>query len=479
MWRNRLFYLIGFWVLVLACLQLVPLFLAVLTDDSRAISGLFTSMMVASFLGGGMVLGFRSTEKVRVPRLTVFLPLSGFTVLAILAGLPFFFLFPERGFLTAFYDGMSQITTNGSTAYEGAIEGMPSLILWRALTGWVGGLLAIAFALSMLMALNSGGMQLHRSPLHYGESEAGYPRLRATAQTIAPLYGGVTALCFLLLSITGAKPFDAVILSLSLVSTSGGVPESMVQSQQSLQQIIMAIFLIIGLSNWDFHYLRMKNRTTGFNKDRELRITLFVLICGTVALFLLPLFGFRDIISLFFASASALSTFGVMPANVVAAEDIAVPIGMTLMLLAAIGGGVASTTGGLKQMRVITIIKLGRAEVDRLAHPHGVSLVKYGSTIAEKHDIGAIWLLLGSFVLIITAGAIALAVLGVQFEDAVALAFTAMTLSGPLIIGSDPTFAGFDTLNQSDYLILSILMLIGRVEASLFMAVFAKALWRG
>lgn len=479
MWRNRLFFLIGSWVLVLACLQVIPLSIAILMDNSLAASGIFSSMMLAFLLGGAMFLGFRSTERVRVPRLTIFLPLSGFTVLAILAGLPFFFLFPDRGFLTAFYDGMSQITTNGATAYEGAIEGMPSLLLWRALTGWIGGLMAVAFALSLLMALNSGGMQLHRSPLHFGESESGYPRLRATAQTLAPIYCGVTILSFLLLYMSGTDAFEAVLLSLSLISTSGAIPEGIVQGQNGFQQIIMAIFLLIGLSNWDFHYLRVKNKTTAFRKDRELRITLFLVISGSVALFLLPLFGVDDIVSIVFASVSALATFGIMPANIVAAEDIAVPIGMVLMLLAAIGGGVASTTGGLKQMRVITIVKLGRAEIDRLAHPHGINPIAYGSAIAEKHDIGAIWLLLGSFVLVVTAGAISLAVLGVHFQDALGLAFTAVTLSGPLITGSDPSFAGFDTLNQSDYFILSILMLIGRVEASLFMAIFAKALWRG
>ena len=149
------------------------------------------------------------------------------------------------------------------------------------------------------------------------------------------------------------------------------------------------------------------------------------------------------------------------------------------MLLAGTGGAVASTTGGLKQMRLLIIAKLGKAEIDRLAHPHGIHTVRYGNVAAERGDIDAVWLLLGSFVLITAIGAICLAVLGIDFQSALTLAFTAMTLSGPLISGADPVFPGYGSLTDADYVILTILMLVGRIEASLFMAILAKSLWRG
>lgn len=480
MWKSRLFYLIGSWILVLACLQLVPLLLAWGMGENEALASFFTSSVFAFLLGGALFLGFRSTERVRVPRLTIFLPLSGTAALALMAGLPLFFLFPERGFLPAFFDGMSQITTNGSTAYEGSIEQFYSVQLWRALTGWTGGLMAVSIALSLLTAMNSGGLQLHRSPLHYGDSEAGYQRLKATTLAVLPVYLLATLVCFILLWLTGNSAFDAVFLALATISTSGVVPEGLVAAQGILPQAIMTIFLIVGMTNWDFHHLRVRSGSLCFRKDRELRTTLLFVATGAFILWLFVGIAGESPLEAIFAATSALSTFGVMPEAITRAEfGWTLPIAIVLLMLAAIGGSVSSTAGGLKQMRVIMVFKLGRAEIDRLAHPHGVHTVHYGAAAAQKRDIDAIWLLVGSFVLIMAFGAISLAVLGIHIQDALTLAFTAMTLSGPLATSADPGFAGYMSLSQADYLILSLLMLIGRVETSIFMAIFARALWRG
>lgn len=480
MWKSRLFYLIGSWILVLAALQLLPLFYALSIGEYDAAGSFFASASLALLLGGALFLGFRSTERVRVPRLTIFLPLVGVTSLAIMAGLPLYLLFPEGGFLRAFYDGMSQVTTNGATAYEGAIEQMRSILLWRATASWMGGLMAISFTLSLLMAMNSGGLQLHRSPLHFGDRESGYQRLTATTKAVFPIYVFATLLCFILLWLSGVERFDAFLLSLSAVSTAGVVPDAAVQSIGVIPQLVLSLFLLLGLSNWDFHHLRVRTLSPRLRGDRELRMSLLIVVVGTVLLLSVTDTNIVDIVSLLFASVSALSTYGVMPETIAGLDSAdALPTAILLMMLTAIGGAAASASGGLKQMRIILIFKLGRAEIDRLAHPHGVHTVQYGDAVAEKRDVDAIWLLLGSFVLIMAFGAVALAVLGIHFQDALTLAFTAMTLSGPLAVSADPGFAGYASLAQVDYAILSLLMLIGRVEAPIFMAVFARALWRG
>lgn len=480
MWKSRLFYLIGSWTLVIACLQMIPLVFAALNDETEALGSFAASTTLAFLLGGALFLGFRSVERVRIPKLTIFLPIAGIITAALLSGLPLFLLFPDNGFLTSFYDGMSQITTNGSSSYEGTIEEFSSILLWRALTSWMGGLMAIAFALSLLMALNSGAMQLHQSPLNLGDRKTGYQRLRSTTKSLLPIYIFATLLCFIMLWLSGNTKFDAFILALSAVSTSGVVPETLIQGQGALPQLILAIFLLIGLSNWDFHHLRSKIFSFQFDQDRELKTSLLAIAIGVALLAILLDVTVADIASLVFAATSALSTFGSMPEQITSAgADSVIPVAIVLMMLAAIGGAIAGTSGGLKQMRILLIYRLGRAEVDRLAYPHGVHTVTYGKKVAENRDINAIWLLLGSFVLIMALGVVCLAALGIHFQDALTLAFTAITLSGPLATSADPEFAGYASLAQIDYLILSILMLVGRIEAPIFMALFAKALWRG
>ncbi len=480
MWKSRLFYLIGSWILVLSGLQLIPLFYALGVGELNAASSFFASTSLSLLLGGALFLGFRSTEKVRVPRLTIFLPLAGVVSLAVMAGLPLFFLFPDAGFLPALYDGMSQITTNGSSAYEGSIDEIRSVLLWRALSSWTGGLMAISFTLSLLMAMNSGGLQLHRSPLHFGDRESGYQRLRATTRAILPVYVFATLLCFILLWLAGTPRFDAFLLALSAVSTAGVVPEAMVQDLGGLPQFLLMFFLLVGLSNWDFHHLRSRTMSFCFRQDRELRLSLVVIAGASLLLFLLTETSLADIMSLILAATSAVATYGIMPSEVAGLEIRAyLPVAILLLILTAVGGAIASPSGGLKQMRAMLVFRLGRAEIDRLAHPHGVHTVLYGDAVAEKRDVDAIWLLLGSFVLITALGAISLAILGIHFQDALTLAVTAMTLSGPLAVSASPGFAGYGSLAQVDYAILSFLMLVGRVEAPIFMAIFAKALWRG
>ena len=478
MWKSRIFFLIGCWVLLFSGLQLIPLLFALMSQDDLAVGGLTISLVVSALVGGSLFLGFRSAEKIRISRLTIFLPLVGTPVLAIVAGLPLFILFPDHGFMAAFFDGMSQITTNGSSAFDDRIASIPSLILWRAITSWLGGLVAISFSLSLLMALNSGGLQLHRSPLYFGERETGYQRLSSITSSVLPIYAGLTSFCWLFLVISGSNSFQALVLSLSAISTSGGVPEAMLTGQSSLGRIVLIIFLLVGMSNWDFHHLRYRKRSFAIKQDRELRFTLLTAFSASVILMVLNTQDSFAILDPIFASVSALSTFGAIPESMRSSNG-ELPLAILLMCLAAVGGTVASTSGGLKQMRVFLIFRMGKAEIDRLGHPNGIHTVRYGKATAEPRDIEAIWLLLGAFIFTMALGATALAILGLSFQEALALAFASMTLSGPIAFAADPAFPGYDSLNQADYFILSCLLVVGRLEASLCMALFAKALWRG
>lgn len=478
MWKGRIFFLIGCWILLFSGLQLIPLLFALVSQDDLATGGLTISLVVSALIGGSLFLGFRSAEKIRISRLTIFLPLIGTPVLAIVAGLPLFVLFPDHGFLAAFFDGMSQITTNGSSAFDDRIASVPSLILWRAITSWLGGLVAIAFTLSLLMALNSGGLQLHRSPLYFGERETGYQRLSSITKSVLPIYAGLTSLCWLFLFISGSSSFDSLVLSLSVVSTSGGVPETMLISLNNFGKMILILFLLAGMSNWDFHHLRYRKRTIAIRQDRELRLTLFIAIIASVLSISVNFQDDFDVLDPIFSVVSVLSTFGVVPEGM-RSDGNQLPFAILFMCLAAVGGAVASTSGGLKQMRVFLIFRMGKAEIDRLGHPNGIHTVQYGKATAEPRDIEAIWLLLGAFVFTMALGATALAILGLSFQEALALAFASMTLSGPIAFAADPAFPGYDSLNQADYFILSCLLVVGRLEASLCMALFAKSLWRG
>ncbi len=480
MWKSRLFYLLGSWVLIVCAFQFIPLIVAIVLGEKASFHSLFSSILFSGLFGGSLVLGFRSTEKIRVPRLTLFLPIWGAVCLALVAGLPFFFLFPEEGFFAAFYEGMSLITTNGTSAYEGALGSLTAIELWRAMAAWIGGYLAICITLSLLTAMNIGGLQIHHSPMPFGDSEAGYPRLKATALALYPIYVSVTFACFFLLWIGGASFFDSIRLAMATISTTGLTGVSDVYTQSFWPQFVLAVFMLISLSNWDIHYFIYKKRTLHVGTNHEFRSALLLIAAAIIFLTIYDgSFSIEYIWQILFSAISAVATVGVVPEQLIERGDSNLPIAITMMALAGVGGATISACGGLKQLRMIVIYRAGRSELDRLAHPHAVQGLHYASSKIQRRDVDAIWLLLGSFILIMLLGALALAILGIHFQDAFSMAFTAITLSGPLIHLADPYFGGFAGLKDVDYFILTMLMLIGRVEASLFFALFAKSLWRG
>lgn len=480
MWSSRLFYLMGCWVLILGGAQLVPLLVAVAQQDQPAASGFLASIMVCLMVGGCLFLGFRSSPRMKVRRLTILLPLVGAISLALCAGMPFLFIFPELGFVPALFEGVSLITTTGASAYEGAYEGRLSVTLWRVTAAWIGGFVGISTVLSILTAMNSGGLQLHRSPLPYGDSIVGYPRLKSVAITIAPLYSLATLICCSLLMLSGLDLLQALMLAMATISTVGIAPEGGHTIGGTGAQLVVAVFMLISMLNWDVMYARLRGMTTKHPQGAETRSLLIVLGAGVLVLVVLAFpFSPSGLWHAVFSALSALSTTGFVPDDYALSQAAAVTGGIVFAFLACLGGAVASTSGGLKQLRLIIVYKLGRAEIDRLAHPHGVKSLKFQNFSIDQGDIEAVWLLIGGFVLTMIAGSLALAIMGVDFQAALAMSISALTLSGPLVNLMDPYFSGFSGLTEVDYIILLVLMLIGRVEATLFLALLARSFWRG
>jgi Trk-type K+ transport system membrane component len=466
-------------MLALTAIELIPLCASYIYGETRAEGAFGAAIFFSLLIGGSLFLGFKTNSQIRTPALTIGLPILGSISIAFVVGLPLFFAFPERGLFAAFYEGVSMLTTNGASAYVGSVEGYRSIILWQALTAWLGGFVAITYTLSILTALNSGGMQLHRSSLPYGESDAGYPRLVSIFKTLSNLYLFMTVICCFLLLMGGAQMFDAIIISLITLSTSGLTSYNAGVVDGHFSQIVVIVFLIISMMNWDFLYSWMRNSEFSFIDHFEFKSIGFILVTSSVILF----FYFdgmfiQDVLRSIFISVSALSTTGLMLDETVFRESHNLTISILMIVLAGIGGAAASTTGGLKQIRLGILLTLVNAELKRLAHPNSIRVFKYNNESIQIRDMEAVWLAIGGFVLTLAFGCLVLAIFGIEFKHSVALAFSALTLSGPVVFMIDPSFYGFSGLQDTDYAILSALMLLGRIEVSVIFALLAKAFWR-
>lgn len=479
MWRSRLLFMLGGLVLIEAMLMIIPLVIAWLTGDDAAAGAFSTALLVACVTGSGAYFGFMGAPPARTPALTILLPIFSFFTLAAVAALPFFFFSPEAGAAAALFEGMSYLTTSGASAYPQEGTGI-AFAMWRILLAWVGGFLAIIYALSLLTAVNSGGLQLHRSALPFGDSREGYSRLRSTASILFPVYILMTLIITLLMMATsGLSMFNSFGLAVSGLSTTALPINELGLTVSLAGQIVFALAMALGALNWDMLQGLFSGRKRTIFRDPEGRSLLFITI-GGAAFFLIGSGSFNgaQIWSALFHSLSAVSGTGVRLEGNWFAPESAVAVGVVTLLLLAIGGGSASTTGGIGLLRLMALAKLGRAELDRLAHPNGVRRLYVGRAQLGKRDAEAIYLLLGGFMLTLIFGSLLLGIQGLSFQDSLALGFAALTLSGPSADMVRDGGLGYTALTNSDYLILTAMMAIGRVEATLVLALGTRIFWR-
>lgn len=420
-----------------------------------------------------------------------------YLLLPCLMALPLTEAVPGMRFRDAWFEMLSAFTTTGASLLEGEVS--RALNLWRATVGWGGGLFVLISAMALLAPLNLGGVELFRgqfggamAPIHdpsaraMGEDafqEKNLQRLRDQLGLIAPLYLGLTLVLWVTLSMAGNPPLVALMLAMSTVSTSGIAPEGALTTVAT--EVLIAFVLVFALSRrlWP-GAITLQQDGLGRQRDPEL-----VLAAGIIALISLvlvfraitgtlpdrPYGGFATIWAHAFTSLSFLTTTGfVSMANGGLAYVFPGPSGMVVLGLALFGGGVATTAGGLKLMRVFALGWQARREVAKLVHPDSIG--GDGPTLRNLRREGAFsaWLFLMIFIFSLTILTAGLTLAGVTLEEAVVFAVAALTTTGPLaqIAAAEPL--SWAALGDTAKMILAFGMLLGRLELLLLLSV----LWR-
>lgn len=475
---GRLFYIIGACIILQAILAIIPFSIALAQGDDASVGVFSMAIVLMGLVGASLFFGFRSNRVQSGPIASVTLSVTALCTIGFFASLPFLFYAPGDGIWVALFEGFSFFTTNGASAYPVALQSA-AMHAWRAVLSFQGGFFVICFALSIFTRLNSGGMQLHQSPLPLGDMERGYARILDLAKVFLPLYLSLLAAFGFLFMLAGHGFGQSLSLGISALSTTS-LPYLDGQSLTKASLVIMTVAMILGASNWDMLYALVAGRRRNLMKDPEARS--FAVIIALAFVFL----GFTQTIAgsdfsfvgLIYDVTSAVSgtamlrfenydIYGLSP----------ISLGIFFTGLMAAGGAVVGTTGGLKQLRVLSLIALGRSELVRLAHPHGVQRLKVGKAAVSKSDLDAIWLMAGGGILVLILGCLALAISGISLEQAFALAFTNLVLAGSGAELINPGVSGYTALTNLDYFVLTVLMIVGRLETAIVFALFSYRFW--
>lgn len=429
--------------------------------------------------------------------------LLAFTVLPLFLALPFYEGVETTNFLNAYFEMVSSLTTTGASMFPDPGRLTDSLHLWRGIVGWLGGLLMWIAASAVLAPLNLGGFEVTASAepgqgggqMERFERAGSAKRLAQVTLQLAPVYTGLTAALWLMLMIGGDRPLVAIMHAMSTMATSGISPIGGVQNAQSGfgGEAVVFLFLLFALSRLTFSSDTVSLSRPGLHNDPEFRLGAALVIGVPLLLFVRHWVGAFDVDETenlgmaaealwggMFTVLSFLSTTGFESASWEEARSwsgLGTP-GLILLGLSMVGGGVATTAGGVKLLRVFALYLNGQRELERLVHPSSVGRAGAGSRRIRRRGAFVAWIFFMLFALSLTLVMLALSALGQDFDDAMILSTAMLSTTGPLVSVASETPINLAILSQPIKLVLCAAMVVGRLETLAIIALLNPVLWR-
>jgi trk system potassium uptake protein TrkH len=467
-------YVIGWLLVGLAGLMVLPVFVAAALSEAMALEGFIASACIAAFAGGTFVTAFGGQAIVADRKHALSILICAWICLPIFAAIPFL-VATSMSLSAALLEAVSAFTTTGATAFARLLDVPKSLILWRALLQWAGGLLTLVSAVAILLPLYGGeGFELRRSETSSDptsrRNQSGY-----ALRVILPVYGGLTGACLALLLFAGIPSFDALCLALSTVSTGGFMPRdgTITLYGSASAEVVLAAFMFLGSVSLFWTHALLAGRWSSLAAGREPLYVGGAIVAGALLVTTLMWLAYPGVgvvwfeyLSLGLATSASLITTTGFPVSAEAFELI--PF-MLLLIVCAIGAGRLSTAGGIKMSRLSMMLSQCLNELHLLLFPHGIHPSVTGAGTFRHVTIATIWALFFLTMIMLAVLILFLAWTGLSFESAMLAAVTALSNAGPFYeIGriahlSADAPAIWD-MTPAAHLIMCAAMILGRVE---------------
>lgn len=471
--------ILGALLLFLAISLLVPVPFSWLYHDGAA--GAFVLAAIISAGCGGLLFSqFRSDTDLSVRDGFAVVTL-GWTLFALFGALPFVFSGAIPSYINAFFETMSGFTTTGSTILTD-IEAMPpSLLIWRSLTQWLGGMGIIVLSLAILPMLGVGGMQLFKAEVPGPTADRLKPRIQDTAKLLWGVYVLLTGTEIILLMAGGMNFFDSINHAFTTMATGGFSTRnaSIAAFDSAYIDWIVTLFMFLAGVNFSLHYLALRGQIVEFVKNEEF---LFYSLIAITGIMVITIFNMGGIYTNFFDTlrfsafqvVSILTTTGFGTADY---ELWPVLCQYLLVLFMFIGGCAGSTGGGMKIARILLIFKHAHVQVFRLIHPRAVRLVKLGNRPVDKDVMQSILGFVAVYLGVFVAASLLMAGMGMDLPSAGASVIATLSNIGPGLgsVGPVDNFAHVPAIGK---LVLAFCMLLGRLELFTVLVLIFPSFWR-
>ena len=455
---------------------------------------LFLSGIVTLIVGVFLMLSTRKHSKEMNKREGYIVVTFGWIVMALSGTLPYVFTETIPQFTNAFFETMSGYTTTGASILND-IESVPKGVLfWRSLTHWIGGMGIIVLAIAILPLLGIGGMQLFAAEAPGPNADKLHPRITDTAKRLWLIYVGYTVAETILLKVAGMSFFDAINHALCTLSTGGFSTKNASIAHwngQPIIQYIIIVFMFLAGTNFVLSYFAFKGKVQKIINDEEFKlyfkfIAIFTLIAAVIIYFRADVAAssiahpmvWGEAESAFrhglFQVLAIITTTGFVTADYTMWTPFLIVFFFGLMFL---GGSAGSTSGGVKVVRHLVLIKNGFLEFKRTLHPNAVLPVRYNKKSISGDIVFNILAFFILYMLSFIIGALVFSMMQIDFESAVGLAASSLGNIGPAIGDFGPV-NNYSALPNLGKWWCSFLMLIGRLELFTVLILFTPFFWR-
>ena len=405
----------------------------------------------------------------------------GWLSISILGAIPLFLAKSTPTYIDAFFEIVSGFTTTGSSVIEN-VEILPKGILfWRSFTHWIGGMGILVFTIALLPALGIGGFQIYKAESPGPIAGKMAPRIKDTAKILYLTYLTITLLQVVLLIFGKMTIFDAFVHTFGTVGTGGfGIKaESVGAYKSSYIQMVIAVFMILSGVSFSLYYSIFRGKMRDIFKNEELRLYLGIVLFATIFIAInLYMTNYAKLLTSlrdsFFQVASIITTTGYSTADFDLWPSFSKGILVILML---VGGSAGSTAGGIKVIRILVMFKLIKREILKIFHPRAIIPVKNDGHVISNEVVAGIYSFIALYFVIFAMGTLLITLEGVDIVTASSSVIATLSNIGPGLSLVGPT-RNFGLYSDASKLLLSLLMLLGRLELFTIIALLAPKNWR-
>ena len=401
--------------------------------------------------------------------------------IAIFGSLPFIFSNLQLTITDAFFESMSGITTTGSTIITDLNSAPKAILFWRAILQWLGGIGIIVMAITLMPIMNVGGMQLFRISSN-DASEKILPKSKEIALTLILIYSVLTLICLFSYKLLGMSYFDSLTHSMTTIATGGfsNYNDSIGHFKSANIEIVAMIFIILGSFPFIAYIKFLNGNRKIFISDTQIKLFIKIIIASILILFIYLTFknGSFTLIGLRSVSFNVIS---ILTGTGYVTQDFdnwgSFPLFFFIILMF-IGGCAGSTACGVKIFRVQILYHFLINQLKKTIYPRGIFVMKYDQNNIDNKFIASIISFIYLYIIIFFIITALLSINGLDFVTSISAAATSISNVGPGLGNTIGPNGNFSELSDFAKWILSVAMILGRLELFAILVLFLPSFWR-